>query len=41
LIRRSGAPVSGDFFVLFAAREVKGRKAKSGYPVKKTGFLAA
>ena len=38
LIRRNGSPVSGDFFVLFAAREVKGRKAKSGCPVKKLVF---
>jgi hypothetical protein len=33
------ARIGDDFFVLFAAREVKGRKAKSGYPVKKTGYF--
>jgi len=38
LIRRNGSPVSGDCLALFAAREVKGRKAKSGYPVKKLVF---
>jgi len=37
-IRRNGSPGSGDFFVFFAAREPEGRKAKSGYPVKKQVF---
>jgi len=37
-IRRNGSPVSGVFFVVFAAREPERREAKSGYPVEKEVF---